>query len=28
VLRRKLGPIRDEGTGGPRKLHNKELNDL
>jgi hypothetical protein len=28
VLRRILGPKRDEETGGWRKLHNKELHDL
>jgi hypothetical protein len=28
VLRRIFGPKRDEGTGGWRKLHNEELNDL
>ena len=28
VLRRILGPKRDEVTGEWRKLHNKELNDL
>ena len=28
VLRRILGPNRDEVTGKWRKLHNKELNDL
>jgi hypothetical protein len=28
VLRRILGPNRDEVTGGWRKLHNKELRDL
>jgi hypothetical protein len=28
VLRRIFGPKRDEGMGGWRKLHNKELHDL
>ena len=28
VLRRIFGPERDEVTGGWRKLHNEELNDL
>ena len=28
VLRRVFGPKRDEVTGGWRKLHNEELNDL
>jgi hypothetical protein len=28
VLRRILGPMRDEVTGEWRKLHNEELNDL
>jgi len=28
VLRRKLGPKRDEGTVEWKKLHNEELNDL
>jgi len=28
VLRRIFGPKRDKGTGGWRKLHNEELNDL
>ena len=28
VLRRIFGPKRDEVTGGWRKLHNEELNDL
>jgi hypothetical protein len=28
VLRRILGPMRDEVTGGWRKLHNEELRDL
>jgi hypothetical protein len=28
VLRRILGPKRDEMTGGWRKLHNEELRDL
>jgi hypothetical protein len=28
VLRRKLGPKRDEVTGEWRKLHNEDLNDL
>jgi hypothetical protein len=28
VLRRLFGPKRDEITGGWRKLHNEELNDL
>jgi len=28
VLRRMLGPTRDEVTGEWRKLHNEELNDL
>jgi hypothetical protein len=28
VLRRILGPKRDEGTGGWRKLHNEALRDL
>jgi len=28
VLRRILGPKRDEVTGEWRKLHNEELNDL
>ena len=28
VLRRILGPRRDEVTGECRKLHNEELNDL
>jgi hypothetical protein len=28
VLRRIFGPKRDEVTGGWRKLHNGELNDL
>jgi hypothetical protein len=28
VLRRVFGPRRDEVTGGWRKLHNEELNDL
>jgi len=28
VLRRKLGPKRDEVTGEWRKLHDEELNDL
>jgi hypothetical protein len=28
VLRRKLGPKRDDITGEWRKLHNEELNDL
>jgi hypothetical protein len=28
VLRRLLGPKRNEVTGGLRKLHNKELRDL
>jgi len=28
VLRRIFGPKRDELTGGWRKLHNEELNDL
>jgi len=28
VLRRILGPKRDEVTGECRKLHNEELNDL
>ena len=28
VLRRKLGPKRDEVTGKWRKLHNEELNDM
>jgi hypothetical protein len=28
VLRRILGPERDEVTGEWRKIHNKELNDL
>jgi hypothetical protein len=28
VLRRILGPKRDELTGGWRKLHNKELHNL
>jgi len=28
VLRRVLGPKRDEVTGEWRKLHNEELNDL
>jgi hypothetical protein len=28
VLRRKIGPKRDEATGEWRRLHNEELNDL
>ena len=28
VLRRTLGPKRDDVTGEWRKLHNEELNDL
>jgi hypothetical protein len=28
VLRRIFGPLRDEGTGEWRKLHNEELHDL
>jgi hypothetical protein len=28
VLRRIFGPKRDEETGGRRRLHNEELNDL
>jgi hypothetical protein len=28
VLRRIVGPKRDDVTGGWRKLHNEELNDL
>jgi hypothetical protein len=28
VLRRTLGPKRDEVTGGWRKLHNEELHNL
>jgi hypothetical protein len=28
VLRRKLGPKRDDITGEWKKLHNEELNDL
>jgi hypothetical protein len=28
VLRRVFGPKRDKVTGGWRKLHNEELNDL
>jgi hypothetical protein len=28
VLRRILGPSRDDVTGGWKKLHNKELRDL
>ena len=28
MMRRKLGPKRDEGTGEWRKLHNEELDDL
>jgi hypothetical protein len=28
VLRRIFGPKKDEVTGGRRKLHNEELNDL
>ena len=28
VLRRIFGPTRDEVTGGWRRLHNEELNDL
>ena len=28
VLRRTIGPKRDEVTGERRKLHNEELNDL
>jgi hypothetical protein len=28
VLRRIFGPMREEVTGGWRKLHNKELHDL
>jgi hypothetical protein len=28
VLRRIVGPKREELTGGGRKLHNEELNDL
>jgi hypothetical protein len=28
VLRRIFGPMRDEVTGGCRKLHNEELRDL
>jgi hypothetical protein len=28
VLRRIFGPKRDEATGGWRRLHNEELNDL
>ena len=28
VLRRVFGPMRDEGTGEWRKLHNEELSDL
>jgi hypothetical protein len=28
VLKRIFGPNRDEVTGGWRKLHNEELNDL
>jgi hypothetical protein len=28
VLRRIFGPKKDEVTGGWRKLHNEELNDL
>jgi hypothetical protein len=28
VLRRILGPKRDEVTGERRKLHNEELNDM
>jgi hypothetical protein len=28
VLRRIFGPKRDEVTGGSRKLHNEELNNL
>jgi hypothetical protein len=28
VLRRIFGPKRDKATGGWRKLHNEELNDL
>jgi hypothetical protein len=28
ALRRKFGPKRDEVTGGCRKLHNEELNNL
>jgi acyl-coenzyme A synthetase/AMP-(fatty) acid ligase len=28
VLRRIFGPKRDEVTGGWRKLHNEEINDL
>jgi hypothetical protein len=28
VLRRIIGPKRDEVTGGWRKLHNEELHDL
>jgi hypothetical protein len=28
VLRRIFGPMRDEVTGGWRKLHNEELRDL
>jgi hypothetical protein len=28
VLRRVIGPKRDEVTGGRRKLHNEELRDL
>jgi hypothetical protein len=28
VLRRMFGPMKDEVTGGWRKLHNEELNNL
>ena len=28
VLRSTFGPKRDDGTGGWRRVHNKELNDL
>jgi hypothetical protein len=28
VLRRVFGPMRDEETGGWRKLHNEELHDF
>jgi hypothetical protein len=28
VLRRTFGPMRDEVTGGWRKLHNEELHNL
>jgi hypothetical protein len=28
TLRKILGPKRDEGMGGWRKLHNKELHDV